>query len=86
MDGGSDDGGGPGTDGGPTEVTCAAGERIALGVDQEGRERRVALAAGSGGTLAAWSAKEGVFTNVSARMLANDGSVGDPVAPTDDFA
>lgn len=84
VDAGDDDGGAD--DGGTTEVSCTAGDRITLGVDQDRRERRIALAAATGGTLAAWSGKDGDFTNAHVRLLGTDGTAGDVVSLTDDFA
>lgn len=84
VDGGSEGDGGEETDGG-TEVGCAVGDRIALGTDAEPRGQRIALAASSSGTIAAWRANDGEFTNAFARFLGNDGSASDTVPLTDDF-
>ena len=88
VDGGSDDGSAEDADvdGGSTDVTCTVGERVALGTDGESRGQRVALAASTGGTLAAWRAKDGDFTNAFVSLLGSDGSASDAVAITDDFA
>jgi hypothetical protein len=83
VDGGADADAG---DAGSSEVNCTADERITLGVDENRRERRVALAAGTGGTLAAWSGKDGDFTNAHVRLLSGEGTAGDVVSLTDDFA
>ncbi len=73
------------TDGGSTEVVCTVGDRIELGTDAESRGQRVALAAGASGTIAAWRANDGEFTNAFARLLGNDGSASDVIPLTDDF-
>ena len=88
-DGGTDpDAGDPG-DGGlitPGECSTDEGDLFPLFADARRRDRRVAVAGGEGGFVAAWVHNGGVFDGLFLRWVPSTGEIGEQQQVTDDFA